>query len=177
MKKVCVVGTHGVGKSTLSYHLAALLKKAHPTKSVICLEENVREISKITNGDLKCREFTRLAVYDQLFREVKNSLLYDIIVTDRTMIDYVIYGQLNGNSYGFLDEAKLQLFTFNKIYYVRPDKIDSPIANDGFRDTNLDFRNKVDFQFETFFRENREFHPVQIKTSEIFTYDYLKDLQ
>lgn len=177
MKKISVVGTHGVGKSTLSYHLAALLKKAHPTKSVICLEENVREITKITDGNFTSLEFTKLAIYDQLFREVKASLLYDIMVTDRSLVDYMIYGQLNGNYYGFDEDAPLHMFGFNQIYFLRPDKVDSPIANDGFRDTDLDFRNKVDSEFAKFFLENKELHPVELKTSEIFTHDYLQDLQ
>jgi thymidylate kinase len=177
MNKIAICGTHGVGKSTLSYHLASLLKKSNPTKSVICLEENVREIAKITDGNFTSLEFTKLAIYDQLFREVKASILYDIIVTDRSLVDYMIYGQLNGNYYGFYDDAPLHMFGFNQIYFLRPDHLASAIADDGFRDTNLDFRNKVDKEFSRFFEKNKQLHPVEIKTSEILTYDYLKDLQ
>lgn len=176
VKRIAVVGTHGAGKSTLSYHLTSLLKQSNPVKSVICLEENVRNVAKLVNGDLKCYDFTKLAFHEQVCREIKASLLYDIMVVDRTLLDYAIYGKLNKNV-GFLEEAGLQLFCFNKIYFLRPDKNDSPIANDGFRDTNLDFRNKVDNEFEKFFLERKEFHPIEIKTSEIFNHDYLKDLQ
>jgi len=176
VNRIAVVGTHGAGKSTLSYHLTSLLKQHNPAKSVICLEENVRSIAKLTNNDLTSYDFTKLAFHEQICREIKAALLYDVMVVDRTLLDYAIYGKLNGH-HGFLDQTYTPLFSFNKIYFLRPDKNDAPIADDGFRDTNLEFRNKVDQEFEKFFKEGKEFHPIEIKTSEIFSHDYLKDLQ
>lgn len=176
--KVAVIGTHGTGKSTLSYHLAALLKKANPTNSVICLEENVRKIAKLTDNRLNTLLFQKLAISDQLFRELSHQSIYDIIITDRTLIDYLIYGMINGvilPEY-YLDLAIDHLIGFEEIYFLRPDFKNSPIENDGFRDIDMNYRNQIDQEFE----RNLKYFSIdykELKTSEILTYDYLKDLQ
>lgn len=176
--KLVFCGAHGTGKSTAATHLAALLKTANPRKSVVCLEENVRRIVKLTDGKLNTLEFQKLGIADQLFRETSSELLHDIVISDRTLLDYLVYGVVEGNSlpleYFLL--VRKHLKTFNKIYFVRPDSYDDKIANDGFRDIDLEFRKKVDKKFKVMLKYDKVNY-TEIKSSEILTYDYLKDLE
>lgn len=176
--KIALIGTHGVGKSTASYYLTSLLKQNNPTKSIICLEENVRKIAKLTDGKLDDPRFPKLAISDQLFRELHSELIYDIIVTDRSLIDFLAYSKvLELNlEYDYKDLCINHMKTFDKIYLMRPEHKNSGIANDGFRDTNKKLRNSVDDMFQVLLELNQIKH-TEIKTSEIFTFDYLKDLE
>lgn len=178
MKKVGFVGSHGTGKSTAATHLAALLKQHNPKKSVVCLEENVRKISKFTNGNLNSIEFQKLAIADQLYHETMNEILHDIIITDRTLLDYLVYGVLAGNSlsWEYFMLVRKHLKSFNKIYFIRSDNYNDKIANDGFRDIDLNYRKKIDKKFKIMLRYGKCDY-TEIKSSEILTYDYLKDLE
>lgn len=175
--KIAAIGTHGVGKSTLVSHLTSLLKQNDRSKSVISLEENVRKISKLTDNKLNTVVFQKLSIADQLFREISNELLHDIIVTDRTLLDYIIYGRVDGihlsANYKLL--AIEHLTTFDKIYFVRPNDAKSNITDDGFRDTNKDYRNQVDSEFNLMLKLHNIKYK-ELKSSEILSYDYLKDL-
>lgn len=177
MKKICFTGAHGTGKSTCATHLASLLKQADPKKSVVLLEENVRRIVKLTDGKLNTIEFQKLAIADQLFRETSNELLHDIVITDRTLIDYLVYGILEGNSlpWEYFLLVRKHLKTFKKIYFIRPDSYEDKIANDGFRSMDSDFRKKVDKKFKQMLRYGKVEY-IEIRSSEILTYNYLKDL-
>lgn len=176
-EKIAVVGSHGVRKSTLVAHLTSLLKQHNPKKSVIGLEENVRKIAKFTDGKLNTIEFQKLAIADQLFRETFNELLHDIVITDRTLLDYLVYGVLAGNplSDEYFLLTRNHLKTFKKIYFIRPNDYNDKIANDGFRDTNLDFRQKVDKKFNIMLKYSK-CNYTEIKSSKILEYPYIQDL-
>jgi len=176
--KIGVIGSHGTGKSTAATHLTSILKQSNPKKSVVCLEENVRRIAKFTDGKLNTIEFQKLAMADQLFRETSNEILHDIIITDRTLLDYLVYGVLERNSlpWEYFLLVRKHLKTFKKIYFIRPDSYEDKIANDHFRDTDLEYRKVVDKKFKTMLRYGKVAY-TEIKSSEILTYDYLKDLQ
>ncbi len=178
MKKICFSGAHGVGKSTASYYLTSLLKQKNPEKSIICLEENVRDIAQLTNGNLKHKSFPTLAITNQLFRELKSELLYDIIITDRSLIDYLVYATETDIDISdeYFDLGISHMKTFDHIYFIRPDNEKSKIADDGFRDTDKSFRNEIDHAFRCYFA-NYQIKFKTIKQSEILIYDYLKDLE
>lgn len=175
--KIAAIGTHGTGKSTLVSHLAALLKQKHRNKSVITLEENVRKIAKLTDNRLNTTLFQKLAISDQLYRELTTETIHDIIITDRTLLDYIIYGQVDGikisDTYKTL--AIEHMTTFDKVYFVRPDNLKSTIADDGFRDTNKTYRNQIDQEFETMILKHK-ISCSELKTNEILTHDYLEFL-
>lgn len=175
--KVCFSGSHGVGKSTASYYLTSLLKQKNPGKSVICLEENVRNIAQLTGGDLKNEDFPYLAITNQLFREFQAERLYDIVITDRSTLDFFAYSKFTEFTITetYKNLAINHMHSFNRIYFIRPDNEKSKIVDDGFRDIDKTFRNKIDEQFAELFHFNC-FTMKEIKTAEILTYDYLKDL-
>jgi nicotinamide riboside kinase len=93
--------------------------------------------------------------------------MYDVIVCDRIAFDYLVYAKYYGvelsNAYHHLavDNAR----EFDMIYFVRPD--DTPIADDGFRFTDLEERNRIDRLFLGMLEEAKISY-IEIKTEDIF---------
>lgn len=174
IKKIAFIGTHNAGKSTAASHLTSLLKQKCHNKSVVTLEENVRKISKL--AELNSLEFTKLAIIDQLKNELMAEVLHDIIVCDRTTIDFLVYSPSTISIPTEYEKLAFQnLNTFHQIYFIRPEK-DTKITNDGFRHLNQDFMNKIDNDFQVML----QYLPIvykEIRTNDILTYDYLKDLE
>lgn len=164
-RKIGFLGSHGTGKSSAAHFLAAKLKKEDPTKSVKVLEESVRETSKLVG--INNNSFQKLAILDSLYDQILYSSTYDIIICDRIPFDYTVYA----DHYGVFLELDYYRLAYNnakdfdKIYFVRPDN--TPIANDGFRFTDIQDRNKIDELFkktlEEYFIDYEE-----LRTDDIF---------
>lgn len=144
--KIAFIGSHGVGKSAAASFLAAHLKRKHPEKSIKVIEENVREISKITG--LNNPNFQKLAILDQLTKTEFYSNLYDIIICDRLAFDYMMYAEYNRTEVPsiYYKLAKEQIKSFDKIYFIRPSS--NELINDGFRFTDVEERDIIDNIFE-----------------------------
>lgn len=174
-KKYVFVGSHGVGKSSASHYLAAVLKEYDRSKSVTVLDENVREIARLTKGELNNEAFQKLAFCDHLTKEFTAELLYDQIVCDRSCLDTLIYGivykvKLPGEYFSL---ALNHLNSFSHVFFVRPDS--DFIVNDNFRDTNLEIRNQVDEEFERMLALWGGKYTT-ITTKDVFKFDYIKHL-
>jgi len=147
--KILVTGSHGVGKSTLSFLLAAHLKLKYRDKSVKVIEESIRDVSKIFNGVLNTPEFQKYVILDSICNEIKQKQSHQIVICDRTSIDPLVYGMMFGVALSkeFVDIAVNNLNTFTNIVYIKPDN--TPIVDDGFRMLNVDERNTIDEQFNS----------------------------
>lgn len=174
--KICFIGTHGSGKSSGATHLASLLKRQYPEKSVVVIEENVRQVSRILNGELNTDTFQKLAIVDQIKREIIESSLHDIVICDRTTIDPLVYASALSKlpSIEYVDLALGNMDTFDKIYYIRPDNQEQNIVNDGFRFTNKEVRNRIDDTFQSWIELHNLKNVQEIRTSEVFTFNYFK---
>ena len=144
--KVAFVGAHGTGKSAAAHFMAARLKKEDPTKTVKVLEESVRETAKIVG--INNPNFQKLAILDSLYDQVYYGATYDILICDRIPFDYTVYADYYKVS---LDPIYYRLANhnaceFDKIYFVRPDN--TPIADDGFRFTDVKARDELDALFK-----------------------------
>lgn len=172
------MGSHGTGKSSGSAYLASLLKRQYPEKSVIVLEENVRKVSRVLEGAMNTPEFQKLVITDQIVREIEATSLHDIVICDRSTIDPVVYGAVLSEvpSAVYMDLAIDNMTTYNKIFFVRPDNYQQAIVNDSFRLMNLNTRNEVDEAFASWLSEHVQKNISEVRTTDIFTYDYLKEL-
>jgi len=144
--KYAFIGSHGTGKSSAAHFLAARLKREDPTKSVKVLEESVRETTKLVG--INNANFQKLAISESIYNQVFYSSVYDIVICDRIPLDYIIYAIHYGVVLPkpYYDIAIDNALEFDKIYFVRPDN--TPIANDGFRFTDLEERAKIDIEFQ-----------------------------
>ena len=75
-------------------------------------------------------------------------LMNDNIITDRTVIDVMAFSScaksiLYNESESFIEYAKSFLSEYDYIFYISPDGI--PIEDNGVRETNEYYRDKIDF--------------------------------
>lgn len=175
--KILLTGSHGCGKSGGANHLAATLKQHNPSKSIKILEENVREVSRMLGGERNTPAFQKLSIVNQLQNELLFEDMYDYIICDRTTFDFVAYGTYYKNKipYEYTQLAVNNLNTFDRVYLIRPNDNVSDIADDGFRDTNIQVRDEIDIHFKAML-DLWSGQYKELKTDEVFTFDYIKDL-
>lgn len=177
-KKYALIGAHGCGKSSAACYLASKLKENNRKASVKTIEENVREVSKLFGDKLNGSDFQRLVMIDHIHKELIAEQIYDIVVTDRSAIDTLVYGIVYGIKLPseYFSLAMNHMNTSDHIYFIRPDAPDMAIANDGYRDTNIDIRNEVDIQFERMLKLwGGEY--TEIRSREIYSFDYVTHIR
>lgn len=158
MKKIAVVGTHGVGKTTLCN---AIVKRAREEgKSVELIGEVVRECPYPINEDMTF-EACQWIVLTQILREMEaEKKKPDLIVCDRSAYDPCIYfdylRKINRSKYDQdrLDNLRYStnsyLKTYSNILFVRPSG--KLIEKDGFRMSDPKMQCEIDMEFEIFIR-------------------------
>jgi nicotinamide riboside kinase len=171
--KIAVIGTHGVGKTTLVHIIAAHLLKQG--KSTCVVDEVVRDCPFPIN-ERSTVDGGYWIVTEQISRELTaEAKKYEFIVCDRSAIDPVMY--LNAHDFkqhycDLKDFAMKWMQTYDLIIYVKP-MDNSKIMGDGFRDTNKRFQEKVDDEFnlciDSLFLSYLKMNIYKIDQGEIFT--------
>lgn len=168
-------GAHGTGKSSAVMQCGATLKKHLYDKSITIIEENAREIARYFGGLKNSLEFNRLCMIDHLHKEFRSLELHDITITDRTVLDTLVYAMtyqvpIPAEYYSL---AMNHMKNYSSVVFVRPDSPATSITNDGFRDTDLTMRNEIDKMFEKMLSLTGV-PIVELRTKDISTFDYLK---
>lgn len=140
--KVAFIGTHGVGKTTLCYDLAASLKRRDITV------ELVREVARECPLPIN-RETTLTAqawiLHTQIAWELEAEAKAEVVVCDRAVLDNFCYMKRAGNGEAMEKVleglVKAWLPTYGFLFRV-------PIVGDprfdGVRDTDLAFQHEID---------------------------------
>ena len=137
--KIAFIGTHGVGKTTLCFELAAALKRMD--LSVDLVKEVARGCPLPIN-----RETTDAAqnwiLHSQVAREIELSGSYDMIVCDRAVVDnYAYMVQSAGRRPELEPFIRHWMTTYGLLVKV---PVIAPPAFDGTRDTSVDFQLAID---------------------------------
>jgi hypothetical protein len=137
--KIAFIGTHGVGKTTLCYELAAALKR---------LDLGVDLVKEVARG---CplpinRETTNAAqhwiLHTQVAREIELAAAYDAIVCDRAVIDnYAYMVHAAGRRPEIEPFIRHWLRTYTLLVKV---PVIAPPTYDGTRDVSVDFQTDID---------------------------------
>jgi len=137
--KLAFIGTHGVGKTTLCFELAASLKRLD--LSVDLVKEVARSCPLPIN-----RETTDAAqnwiLHTQVAREIELSDGYDAIVCDRAVLDNYAYMVHAAGR-----RAELEPFIrhwMNSYDLLVKVPVIAPPSFDGTRDTSVDFQLGID---------------------------------
>ena len=179
MKKIAVIGTHGVGKTTLCDYLSSYTKSLG--KKVACVGEVVRDCPYPINQGM-CYKAAEWTVFSQVLRERKEERENpDLIICDRSFFDPMIYLDMAKKVYdegevhlhrGLRGFASNFLFCYDTIYLVQPSK--RPIDSDGFRDTNKEFQEKIhDWFSEELDEMLDDYYMTMEEVGEAFKYDKL----
>lgn len=135
MKKIAIVGSHGVGKSILSQHLMTYLHKNNLKAKLV--SEIVRACPLPIHGG-QTPETTLWIVAAQLKAELEAcNEKVDYVICDRSAFDplvYHCYFSLETLNQKLCDFTEDYLKTYDKLVLVRPSN--KAIEADGFRDTN-----------------------------------------
>ena len=138
--KIGFCGTMSVGKTTLVNALAELPEfkdyKFRTERSKYLMEMG---IPLNTDSTVKGQ-----AVF---LAERASELMQDNIITDRTIIDVMAFAKCSKSMYpfeadDFCNFASNMLNEYDYIFYVSPNGVD--IENNGVRETNKDYRKKID---------------------------------
>jgi len=137
--KLAFIGTHGVGKTTLCFELAATLKRLD--LSVDLVKEVARSCPLPIN-----RETTDAAqnwiLHTQVAREIELNDGYDAIVCDRAVVDnYAYMVHATGRRTEMEPFIRHWMQTYDLLVKV---PVIAPPSFDGTRDTSVDFQSDID---------------------------------
>ncbi len=137
--KVAFVGTHGVGKTTLCYELAAWMKKREARVDM------VREVARLC--PLPINQDTTLdaqawILHRQIAEEIQLANEQDIVICDRSVLDNYAYLIHRHGPLPIMDSLVAHwMRTYTHLFKV---PIVDPPAFDGTRDTNRVFQEAID---------------------------------
>lgn len=145
-------GTHGTGKTTSVYSKANELKMNNLKKSVGILLEVARRcpfaILSKNNDDKSSKEAQLWIFSEQITTELMMSKVYDIVVSDRSIMDIIAYTIVLG--YKSLADAMLRIadehiHIYKEIYFKSLEKNDY-LEDDGLRHLDKDLRVQIEKQ-------------------------------
>lgn len=151
MKKIGIMGSHGTGKTTLAFKLAAEHKAADPGKNVTIVSEVARRCPLPINKETTLEAQVWIFCH-QLASEIEAEAKNDIVICDRTLLDNLAYfKRLFVLGYEGDDDERLfhRLFkiaidwlsTYDKLYFLRPK---AKITRDGVRSADKGFQMEID---------------------------------
>lgn len=160
--KIAIVGTHGTGKSTLSYLMASHYKKKG--KNVKIIQEVARSCPFPINHGMTV-EAAKWIYYEHARKELEAEAKHDIVIGDRSVYDSFVYAmhfELVCPELRSLDIlAHKHLQAYDRVFFVRPD---IPLQTDGTRSPDVEFQRSVDEIFANVINVSH----VSIKSSQIF---------
>ena len=136
--KVAFIGTHGVGKTTLCFELAALLKKRDR------IVEMVHEVARFCPLPIN-RDTTLDAqswiLHSEIAAELAAQYKAEIVICDRSVLDNYCYMLQAGKAPMLEPLVKWWTATYQLLIKV---PIVSPPGYDGLRDTDTAFQRRID---------------------------------
>ena len=164
--KIACLGSHGAGKSTLSYQLADYFKRRN--KNVYVVHERVRHSPFPLNSESNYKT-TIWAFCNQVTKELEAAQRgYDTVICDRSVFDCFIYASYFNFQQEILESmrnfALEWLRSYDFFFFVRPNM---PCNGDGIRDIDEKFRDGIDNMFEEFFHMLLLPNFVEVYTSQI----------
>lgn len=142
MKKIAIIGTHGVGKTTLCNGLATCIRKQG--KTAVIVSENVRECP-LPIHDAQGLATTQWIIGRQLQAEMEATIEKpDFILCDRSMLDpmvYLLYNSPNFRHDELFEYVKDYTISYDKMILIRPSCRE--ITPDSFRSVDKEYQYNI----------------------------------
>jgi thymidylate kinase len=140
--KIAFIGTHGVGKTTLCYDLAAALKRRDLTVELV--REVARECPLPINRDTTLKAQAWI-LHTQIAWELQAEAKADVVVCDRAVLDNFCYLKRasSGEPAERILESLVHAWTKTYDFLFRVPIIGDP-RFDGVRDTDRSFQHEID---------------------------------
>lgn len=137
--KIAFIGTHGVGKTTLCYGLAARLKSRDLSLEVV--GEVARRCPLPINRNTTTAAQSWI-LHSQIAEEILASERHDVVICDRSVLDNFIYLLISSGHQPGLEEL-INLWTASYDLLVHVPVTSNPRA-DGLRSTDPSFQKMVE---------------------------------
>lgn len=141
--KIAFVGTHGVGKTTLCYGLAARLKRGDVSLDVV--GEVARRCPLPINRGTTL-EAQSWILHTQIAEEIVAATRYDVVICDRSVLDNYVYLLLSSGAQPKLEQL-VDHWTSTYGLLVHVPIVEQPRA-DGMRSVDPGFQRAVDERLE-----------------------------
>jgi nicotinamide riboside kinase len=137
--KVAFIGTHGVGKTTLCYGLAARLKKRDISLEVV--HEVARRCPLPINKDTSVASQSWI-LHTQIAEELTAEARYPVVICDRSALDNYVYLLIAAGPQRALDTlVNRWMDSYDLLFHI---PIVSALSADGVRATDPSFQRAVD---------------------------------
>jgi nicotinamide riboside kinase len=146
--KVAFIGTHGVGKTTLCYDLAAILKRQGWNVDVV---KEVARLSPLPINRQTSLDAQTWILMTQVAEEIRSASRHDAVVCDRSVLDNYAYMALACGRQAALEPfIESWMRTYDALFKV---PIVGDVTPDGVRDTDVGFLRAVDRQVDELLAE------------------------
>jgi len=159
--KIAILGTHGVGKTTLASQLFTYCVRNG--KNARFIQEVVRDCP-FGLHEKQSIDTVSWIIAKQIGYELDAKARgADVIICDRSAVDPVMYlyvqvgVKVDEYAQNLSDLAHSWLNTYDALIYVRPS--DGPILDDGFRSTDERLQRAVDCEFSISIKDFSENYP------------------
>ncbi len=137
--KIAFVGSHGVGKTTLCFDLAAQLKRRGVNVDMV---KEVARASPLPVNRKTSREAQLWILATQVAEEIRASSHSDVVVCDRAALDnYAYFFLACGRDLAVEKFVEMWMKTYDLLIRV---PVLAEVPEDGFRDTDLAFVREID---------------------------------
>jgi thymidylate kinase len=137
--KIAFIGSHGVGKTTLCYDLAGILKKHLPSVGIVM--EVARSCPLPINRETTL-DAQSWILHTQIATEIAESGQNHTVVCDRAALDNYAYLVAAMGRYPVLDElVSYWMTTYDYLFKV---PVTFTLQKDGVRDVDLEFQQNID---------------------------------
>jgi len=152
--KVAFIGTHGVGKTTLCYDLAALLKRRDLSVDIV---KEVARLSPLPINRKTSLDAQTWILTTQVAEEIRSSSQHQVVVCDRSVLDNYAYMVLAcGRQKGIERFVDHWMKTYDLLFKVPMSA--GAVSPDGVRDTDEFFMRSIDQLVDTLLAEKKISH-------------------
>lgn len=151
MKKIALIGPHGVRKTTFIYNIAGILKDKGIDAEIL------REIARKAPGPINKQATIpsqEWIIYSTYVKELEEQLMGapDVLLCDRSVLDgYVYYLNLFGENKLVEQFIKEKIQTYDQLWYVSTEF--TILKADGVRDTDQDYQLEIANQFQSLIKK------------------------
>ena len=147
--KVAFIGTHGVGKTTLCYDLAALLKRRDLSVDIV---KEVARLSPLPINRKTSLDAQTWILMTQVAEEIRSASQHQVVVCDRSVLDNYAYMVLAcGRQKGIERFVDHWMKTYDLLFKVPMSE--GAVSADGVRDTDEFFMRSIDVLVDTLLEE------------------------
>jgi thymidylate kinase len=148
--KLAFIGTHGVGKTTLCYDLAAALKRQGVNVDMV---KEVARLSPLPINRKTSLDAQTWILTTQVAEEIRSAAHHEVVVCDRSVLDnYAYLSFACGRQKAIERFVDYWMKSYTLLFKV---PISGQAAADGVRDTDEFFMRQIDQMVDTLLAEKR----------------------